>query len=119
MKTEVTHPVVAATLIFVMGCGSAAKKSQVSEFDDRFESIQAGMTRSDALKALGLARHEVNEIEHPDGRLVNTKLYWYTISEGGKSVRWEFKIDKDLRVVSKRREASNQRIQPTGLTPGD
>ena len=111
MQTETIHPVAAVMLIFVMGCGCAAKKSQVSEFDGRFESIQIGMTRSEALAALGLGRHEVYEIEHPDGRLVHTKLYWYAMPDGGESVRWEFKVDADLRVVSKRREASNQSVE--------
>ena len=116
MKAKSALPVAVMMLVVAVGCNRADQKSQIADFDARFKSITIGMTRSQALSALGLGRHEVYEIEHPDGRLVHTKLYWYEISEGDHSVRWQFKVDADLKVVSKRREASNPSVERSRQT---
>lgn len=111
MQVRITLSVVVMTLVVAVGCNRGDKKKQIAGFDSRFDSVTIGMTRSQALVALALGRHEVHEVEHPDGRLVDTKLYCYEITEGDQSVRWQFKVDGDLKVVSKRRMAFDTSVE--------
>ena len=92
-----------------VGCSISPKVSEVEQFDSKYDSVAIGMTLQETLAVLDLGRHEIGEIEHPDGRLVHTKLYLHTINTPEKSVTWKFKTDRNGIITEKMKEqTSNQ-----------
>jgi len=86
------------------GCSVSPKSDVAAEFDKRFASVTIGMSLSEALTILKLDRHEIAEIEHPDGRLIHTKLYQHTVKNSGDSATWRFKTDGSGNIIEKSKD---------------
>jgi hypothetical protein len=102
--------IIALMICFItVGCSISPRVSKVEQFERKYDSVAIGMTLQETLTVLDLGRHEIREIEHPDGRLIHTKLYLHTIDTPQNSVTWKFKTDRNGIITEKKKEqTSNQ-----------
>ena len=91
-------------LFLLVGCSASPEPDKIARFNKRFDSVKVGMELAEALNILGLGRHEIHEVEHPDGRLIHTKLYLYKIETPDRSATWKLKTDGSSIVIEKNKD---------------